>query len=184
MENFNEQAKWVRNQYLLIVFWRIIKAKICSLTQKAKHWSCLSSLVQVLHLSMCKPLRLLLPNQRGIQKEALSCRVAALLGSYFSVHLHKFPEGTRPFSHTEICMSARRELELFGQKASDFCQNELKLSNFLLILEKVSCFLFYFGFWVKFKSQLNYKVDCDLLGVKTALTQMWNITPLQGSCTR
>ena len=108
MENFNEQAKWIRNQYLLIVLWLIIKAKnLFSCSKKAKHLNCLSSFVQVLHLSLCKPLSLLLPNQRGIQKEVFSCKMATILGLYFSLHLWKFTEVTRSFSHTEICISIR-----------------------------------------------------------------------------
>lgn len=94
----------MRNQYLLIVFWHIIRAQICSLTQKAKHLNCLSSFVQVLHLSLCKSLRLLLPNQGGIQKEVFSCKMTTLLGSYFSLPLSKFTEVTRPYSPTEYAL--------------------------------------------------------------------------------
>lgn len=48
-----------------------------------------------------------------------------------------------------------------------FCQNELKLSNFLFILGKVGYFMFYFGFSIN-KSQSN-KEDYDLLEGKTVL---------------
>lgn len=88
MENFNEQDKRMRNLYLSIVFWHVIKAQICPLAQKTKHLNCLSSVVQVLHLSVCKSLRLVfLPNLQGIQKEVFSYKMTTLLGSYFPLHL-------------------------------------------------------------------------------------------------